>query len=285
MLARVAQLLPYEIRMDVANKRRLMTFPPYSLGFEHSIPMLLQRVAAKIHVDKERSWIDPFSDFVDASEEIRNHYRSISGMTFGDALLRKWIIDSLCACVQVHLHLLKSPIEGTEPFLAPVEDCAKYLISWTSAFFPDSQPPAKFAATEAANSLAIMGMGALEEGWVDIARACASAIGALAKNSAGVNPEPYILADLHERLEILARAADVLAKGTLGSEFRAMISRPTTIPDADWPRFLSARATRFHQLDEALASAGRLYARPDDPIECLHALTVAKKRGDATKTA
>ena len=63
-------------------------------------------------MDKERSWIDPFSDFIDASEEIRNHYRLISGMTFADALLRKWIIDSLLACVQIHLHLLKSPIGG-----------------------------------------------------------------------------------------------------------------------------------------------------------------------------
>jgi len=100
-----------------------------------------------------------------------------------------------------------------------------------------------------------------------------------------VKPEPYTLGDLHERLEILARAADVLANGKLGSEFRAMISRPTTIPDADWPPFLSARATRFRQLDEALASAGRLYPRPDDPVECLHALIVAKKQRDATKGA
>jgi hypothetical protein len=285
MLAQIAQLLPYEIRMDLASKRRLMTFPPYSLGFEHSIPILLQRIAAKVNVDKERSWIDPFSDFIDASEEIRNHYRLISGMTFADALLRKWIIDSLLACVKIHLHLLKSPIEGTEPFLAPVQDSAMYLISWTSAFFPNSQPPAKFAATDAANSLAIMGMGALEEGWVDIARACASAIAALADNSAGMKPEPYILADLHERLEILARAADVLAKGTLSSEFRAMIKRPTTIPDADWPHFLSARDTRFHQLDEALASARRRHPRPGDPVECLHALTVQEKRRDGTKGA
>lgn len=269
--------------MDLANKRRLMTFPPYSLGFEHSIPMLLQKVAAKVHVDKDRSWINPFSDFLDASEEIRHHYRSICRMAFGDELLRKWIIESLLACVQVHLHLIKDPVEGTEPFLAPVFDSAKHLISWTSAFFPDSQPPSKFAATDAANGLAIMGMDALEEGWIDIARACASAISVLANNSAGVKPEPYTLGDLHERLEILARAADVLANATLSAEFRVMISRPMAIVDTDWPHFLSARATRFRQLDEALVNAGRLYPRPDDPVERLHKLIVAKKRRDATK--
>jgi hypothetical protein len=130
-----------------------------------------------------------------------------------------------------------------------------------------------------------MGMGALEEGWVDISRACASAIAALADNSTGMKSEPYILADLHERLEILARAADVLAKGTLSSEFRAMIKRPTTIPDADWPHFLRARDTRFHQLDEALARAGHRHPCPGDPVECLHALTVQKKRRDGTKGA
>ncbi|BAR53370.1 hypothetical protein NK6_181 [Bradyrhizobium diazoefficiens] len=120
MLAQVAQLLPHEIRMDLGNRRQLMTFPPYSLGFEHSIPMLLQSVAAKVHVDNDRSWVDPFSDFLDASEEIRHHYRSICRVTFGDALLRKWIVESLLACVKVHLHLIKNPIEGTEEFLAPI---------------------------------------------------------------------------------------------------------------------------------------------------------------------
>ncbi|UFW90468.1 hypothetical protein BjapCC829_18800 [Bradyrhizobium barranii] len=285
MLAQVAQLLPYEIRMDLGNRRQLMTFPPYSLGFEHSIPMLLQSVAAKVHVDNDRPWADPFSDFLEASEEIRHHYRSVCRMAFGDALLRKWIVESLLACVQIHLHLIKSPIEGTEPFLAPVFDSAEHLISWTSGFFPDSEPPAKFAATDAANGLAIMGMDALEEGWFDIARACASAISALANNSAGVKPEPYTLGDLHERLEILARAADVLGNATLSAEFRAMISRPMTILDTDWPHFLSARATRFRQLDEALGSAGRLYPRPDDPVERLHAIIVAKKRrGGTTRT-
>ncbi|MET4214380.1 hypothetical protein [Bradyrhizobium sp. LA2.1] len=275
LLERISQLLPYELRADSSNQRRLMVFPPYSMSYEHSIPMLLQRVASKVTVDNEREWIDPFTDFLEASAGVRNHYRQISGMAFPDALLRKWIVDSLLACVQVHLHLLKSPVEGTETFLRPVESSAKHLISWTPAFFSSS--PSKFAANDAANGLAVIGIRALEESWVEIARACGKALAALAGNSAGVKPEPYALADLQERLEILARAADTLGSNALASEFRAMIVRPSNIPDTDWPSFLSARTTRFEQLDESLEKAGRRSPRGDDPIEELNSLIVRKK--------
>ena len=53
--------------MDKAGKRRIQTFPPYSLGFEANVAMLLYMVAGQVEVDAERPWVNPFHEFLEAS--------------------------------------------------------------------------------------------------------------------------------------------------------------------------------------------------------------------------
>lgn len=273
LLERVSILLPNEITADANGKRHTITFPPYSLGFEASIPMLLQMIAGKVELDEKRTWVNPFHDFLSASEELRHHYRSISKIDFRNSLLRKWVVESLFASVRVHLNLLAHPTLGASRHVGDVEDSARALISWTSEFFPSTQPFSKFAAVDAADGLAIMGMHALERGWLDVSRSCVKAIAAMAENSAALQPDSFCLADLQQKIEIVSRASDAVANLGLAAEFRAMIVIPTKVPTSDQSRFLDARATRFRHLDESLKEAGRRqYPRPNDPVEVLHAL-------------
>jgi len=60
-LQRIYQLVSAEIVADVSGLRSLQTFPAYSLGFECSLPMLVQAVAMKAKVDSDRKWHSPFS--------------------------------------------------------------------------------------------------------------------------------------------------------------------------------------------------------------------------------
>jgi hypothetical protein len=71
---------------------------------------------------------------------------------------------------------------------------------------------------------------------------------------------------LHKRLEVLARAADALGKAQAAVDIRAMIQRPATITEADWPHFLEARQTRLRQLDRSLEERRNPYGLRDDPI-------------------
>jgi hypothetical protein len=119
---------------------------------------------------------------------------------------------------------------------------------------------------EAADSLACLGIRLLEHDRNESARGCASAIAGLATNSAAKRPEPYAIADLHERLEVLARAADALGKAQLATAIRAMIQRPATVGDADWPDFLEARETRLRQLDQGLRERRNPYGLRYDPV-------------------
>ena len=134
-------------------------------------------------------------------------------------------------------------------------------------YFPEQNQPPRFHITEAADSLACLGISLLEHDRIESARGCASAIAGLAANVAAQNPEPYIIADLQERLEVLARGADALEKAPAAVAIRAMIQRPDTVNDADWPHYLEARENRFRQLDRSLQERRNRYAAiRDDPI-------------------
>ena len=122
-------------------------------------------------------------------------------------------------------------------------------------------------------------LAALPHDRTESAQACASAIASLATKSAAVRPEPYALADLHERLEILARAAEALGHAQEAVAIRDMIQRPATVVEADWLHFLEARQTRYRQLDRNLRERRRPYGVGDDPIfELQRIMKVAASR-------
>ena len=258
---------PLEIAMEKANKRRLQVFPPYDLSFEASLPALFEMVARRVAVDAERPWINPFHEFLKAAEDVRNHYRELSKTNFENTLAQKWVVESLMAAARVHWALLMQPPAGTEGHIDDVDEALRWLISWLPGFFPEQNQPPRFHITEAADSLACLGISLLEHVRTETAEACASAIANLATNTAAQHPEPYIIADLHQRLEILARAADALGRAPAAATIRAMIQRPATVNDADWPHYLEARENRLRQLDRNLQERRDRYAAiRDDPI-------------------
>jgi hypothetical protein len=261
-------LAPWEVAMEKAGKRMLQTFPPYNLGFEANVPALLEMVAHRVTVDAKRPWSNAFHDFLEAAEDVWDHYRELSKTDFENTLLQKWVVDSLMAVARVHWALLMQPPAGTEGYLDDVDESLRSLVSWVPSFFPEQSEAHRFHATEAADSLACLGISLLENDRIETAQACASAIARLATNSAALgDPEPYALADLHERLEILARAADALGKAQSAVNIREMIHRPATVDDADWPHFLEARQTRLRQLDRVLQEQRRnRYSPRDDSI-------------------
>jgi hypothetical protein len=267
VLGYLRSLAPLEIAMEKAGKRVLQTFPPYDVSFVASVPALLDMVAHRVAVDADHPWNSPFSEFLKAAEDVRHHYRELSQTNFENTLAQKWVVDSLMAAARVHWSLVVQPPAGTEAHIEDVDETLRHLISWLPRFFPAENQPHRHHIVEGADSLACLGISLLEHDRVESAQGCASAIAGLASNSAAQHPEAYILADLHQRLEVLARAADALGKPQEAVAIRAMIQKPATVSDADWPHYLEARDNRLRHLDRNLRERPNRYAAiRDDPI-------------------
>ena len=280
ILRKILLLAPYEVNVDAAGQRRVQTYPPYDLGFEANIAMLLNKVAGRIVVDAERSWINPFHEFLEASEDIAHHFRDLSRTNFRNTLLRKWIVDTIVAVANVHFSLLTDPPNGSEAHIEDIEDRLQWIVHSIPPFFPDNQPPFQYHhAQDACGALAILGMNLLRSDWTDAAQSCGTAIASIASHGAASNPDPYRLADLQEKIEVLAIAADALENSRAAEVFRAMIERPPNVSDADWPHFLEARRTRARQLEERLGQIER-YPRglPDDPIPLLRQILAQPRK-------
>jgi hypothetical protein len=272
-LGRILQMIPLEIAADKAGSRVLQTFPAYDLGFEASIPFLLQSVAGKARVDSERPWLDPFHDFSDVVEIVRDHYRHLSELDFQGTLFGKWVVDSLIGVLRVQFNQLTHPPDGAEEFIEEIEDDLKAMISWVSGFFPVGALAQRHRIRDATAPLAVLGIDALAAGLGEVARSCATAIQSIATNTVQGPIDAYSLADIHQHLEILARGAESVGNDPLAAEIRAMIATPQNVDQGTQNRILQARQARGRQLDEALEDVNRRsYRANTDPVGRLHTL-------------
>jgi hypothetical protein len=276
VLRYITCLVPSEVSMDRGGQRMMQTFPPYSLSNEASLPALLEAVADKAKpVERERSWVDPFHEFSEASESIVDHYREIARtVDFEGVLLEKWTVESLLRAAWVHIHLLDEPPEGAEHFLDTVDECLRRLIYATTFFFRETAAFPYHHASAACDDLACIGMGLLQRQRFESAKACGDAIRSIARKSAGsANPDSYRraygFADCAVNLEVLARAAEALGHPKLASICRQHGSRPESIPEANWPEFTEAVSTRTRQMDQRLSERGREMRLRDSPVDLL----------------
>ena len=223
------------MRMDKSGQRMMMTFPPYSQSYEACLPALVAEVANRVTpVESERSWIDPFDEFKEASDAIVDHYREVAGnVNFEGVLLEKWTVESLLQAARVHIHLLDNPLAGVERFLNTVDECLQRLICAAAFFFSETSDFPYHHASEICDELACIGMGLLQRQQFEAATACGEAIHSIARKSAGATRSAsyygaYGFADCVVKLEILARAAEALDNPPLAPTFRDTEAIPKT---------------------------------------------------------
>ena len=276
VLPNIATLVPFEVAMDKGGQRMMKTFPPYSLSCEASLPALLGEVANKVRPEeRERSWIDPFDEFKQASDAIVDHYGEVAGnVDFDGVLLEKWTVESLLRAARVHINLLANPPAGAERFLSTVEKCLRRLTHAAAFFFRETSNFPYHHASEACDELACIGMGLLQRQRFEAATACGEAIHSIARKSAAATSsqsyhKAYGFADCVVKLEILARAAEAFDNPQLASAFREHGSRPENIPEADSQDFTEAVGTRTRQMEEKLRERSREFRLRDSSVDVL----------------
>jgi hypothetical protein len=277
-------LVPFEIIMDKAQKRMMVTFPPYSLGFQANIPGLLGMVADRVKSpDPTRSWVNPFHEFLQMSEDVVHHYREVAEFDFQNALLMKWVIDSVILCAKVHIALLANPPVGSKGFTHTVDDRLRWFIYAPTFFFNQKAKFPSHHAHDACGALAVLGMVLLEREWLESAKACGIAIGHIAQSCAASQAPQYALADLHQKLEILARASDALGYEPLAAQYRALIAKPPAMAEALWAENMDQLSTRIDQLDEELEQYRRRPTLRDDPIDMLRDILARNPQPEPTE--
>lgn len=269
LLERMARLVPLEVAKDIAGQRRLETFPAYnSLGFDASLPFLLQSISQKIKPVEsgKRLRSDPFADFVEAATEINHHFQRLAKIDLKNSLLRKWIVDTLIATVRVHYFLMVAPPTGTEGFIDEVKRSMTSMMSWLPRFFPETQPFQEHFAKEAADDIVLLGIEPLRRQWWDVVRACETTLKALAPAEVFGESKRYFVADIQQHIEILARAADGAGAKSIATSLRVPINRPSGMNDSSWQALLSALSNRRRHLEEEIAGYRGSRMRRRDPV-------------------
>lgn len=248
--------------MYIVGKRQWRLFPPYATDFDSYIAALLAEVGGRVRSpDPNRSWLDPYRDFEDLAQKAASHYRFVSEtVVFGGTLLQKWIVDSISRCTQVHIHLIDSPLPGTEKFLQTVAESLRNFIHVSSLFFRDKTKFQHRHAKSACDDLAILGIQLIQRGYSEVATECATEIVSIAGMAAATETgsyRTYGFADCLVPLEIMARAAEMLEQHAIAAAFRAIDTRPAGIVDHDWPQYVEAVENRIRHMTRELREGGR----------------------------
>jgi len=276
VLPKIAALMGLEVAMEKGGHRVMLTFPPYSIGFEANIPALLGEIAAQVKpVEEGRSWINPFDDFNEASEAVVLHYRDVADkVSFEGGLLEKWVVDSIIKAAQVHIRLLDNPPAGAGQFLDTIDDRLRWFLHAPAFFFRETEGFPFHHAREACDQLAVLGMELLQKGRLESAEACGASICSIARNSAKAPSSwsyasAYGFANCIVALKLLTRAADALGCAATAATLRSYASRPEDIPDEKWPEYAEAVATRTRQREKDLREFGRGLRLLPDPVAAL----------------
>jgi hypothetical protein len=283
VLQKITALMPFETAAAKAGKRVMQTFPPYDMSFPGYIAALLAEVASQVKpIDPERSWIDPYYDFNEASEAVLTHYRNIAeGVLFEDVLLHKWVVETIFKCVEVHMSLMDNVPEGAEGSLESIEDKLRSFIYVHELIFREKKGFQYHHASDACGNLAVLGIALLQRQRLQLAEVCGEVINAIGQGAvAAENQNDYRtwgFADCMVKLEILARAADVLGHTLIGTGYRAHYSRPPTIPEKDWPGYAEAFKNRTRNMERELGERQRPMEFRVNPVSVLRQLLMERR--------
>jgi hypothetical protein len=268
ILAKISLLVSFEVQMDQVGLSLGQVFAPYTPG--GGLRLVLIEEANKIESD-DRHWVDPFHDFEEASREVVLHYRDVAEkVTFNGVMLQRWIVGSALDCADVHMALLQHPPPGTEDHLDTVAARLTWFLHVPAYYFKESSSFPYGHAEYAAERLTTIGIRLLRLDRPQVAKDCAEAIASIGSKSAEVtNANAYSVADIFEKLEVLARAAEALGHGWLANLARALERREEIVGKVG--RYEGAIENRTRYLDELLAEDPRrdpLKLR-DDPVVLL----------------
>ena len=279
VLGYARRIVPLEVAADEAGRRMMMTFPPYSMGFEANIARHLEVVAHAVEpTEEDRPWIDPFSKLLAVSQDLREHFRDLSGINFKGTLLLHWILDTILTSCRVLFELLTEPPDGVDRFIGRVEESLSWMLETLGFFFPAGQGFQRHAEV-ATEGLATLGMLFAWNGYLDLALVSGDIIGRIAANCSLSTPRPYAVADHLKHIEIMARAADALGKPVMATRFRGILTtKPEGLGDEDWARHQANLATRIRQLDDELEGFFPPMLLRDDPTSVLRRILAEAQR-------
>lgn len=278
ILHNIAALVPLEVQWDKAGRRMAQAFAPYAPG--SGLPLLLLEEARKIEA-ADRHWVDPFHDFNELSRELVMHYRHLAEkVKFDGVILERWVAMSALDCADLHVQLLKNPPLGTEAHLEEVENRLTWFIHAPAFFFEETTSDTfpYHQVEDVAGRLAILGMRLLQLKRTDAAKQCANAIASLGNSAVKVpNSKSYSVADIFDKLEPLARAAEALGYAAFAVECRAM-ERREEIEDKV-PGYAEAIRNRIGHLDNSLERhSPRDLPLSDDPVPLLWRILRQRER-------
>lgn len=162
ILEKIYRLLPITISSQNLQNINLplITFSPYSTATLTSLGYLVEQSTVLIKdIDKERSWVNPYGDFMELNKSIYRHFIDIAeNIQFGDNFILHEIIETIVHITKVYLMILEKPLNDNHVYeYELVEQIISYQVFF-GIIFQNAETFDYRRAQHACDSIAWAGM-------------------------------------------------------------------------------------------------------------------------------
>lgn len=244
----------FPIAVILASRQSsLILNAPLSAAYSGTSPLsLISLLADELNaceVDVDRPYVDPYHQFLECAEDLRQHFRSISDeYDLGNNPILYGLIQLVGQVSKIFLYALENPLRtegGDEQELLRE---LKWQLSFLSNVFYNKATVDHNYATNAVEIAAYTGLRAYQSGLLDLAKDCRDTIvnitRAWARVGAGENRYGNLTDDFFESLWLFARAAEIEGKVVVAQQVNAEIEQLLATFSADQQTVIRERLER-----------------------------------------
>jgi len=244
----------------------------YGLVHPSSLGYLFETAARTLpNLDKQREWLNPYSEVIAIGEIISNHLRKIAeNNELGESFVLWNINQTIKHISMVIKNLLDRPLRREH---GDEEELVNRLVSILAFYwvaFREKKTINDRRANECCDSLAYIGLAFFESGYSDVLSVCVSNIHSIVESYCETTQpvSPYTIGDFFAylwgcRIVLVAKNQDALVEEV----DKILSSKPLGLSDEKWLAAQEAIMRRRRQLEERLAERDDYLSQRDDSSE------------------
>ena len=261
----------------------------YSGTSPQSFISLLADELNACEVNEVRPHVDPYHQFLECAEDLRQHFRSISDeYDLGNNPILYSLIELIGQVSKIFLHALENPLRTGRDDEQRLTRELEWQLSFLSNIFYNKTTVDHNYATNAVEIAAYTGLRAYQSGLLDLAKDCRDTIvnitRAWARVGMGENRYNNLTDDFFESLWMFARAAEIEGRVVVVQQVNAEIEQLLATFTADQQTVIRERLGRGRenineQITERDFRSLGLYC----PVQILRTINNNQTRTDAAE--
>ncbi|MDD5326766.1 MAG: hypothetical protein PHY02_03005 [Phycisphaerae bacterium] len=202
-LSQFLQEIEKNILLMMLNEKPadMNAFPPYSSANDFSLGQIISIAASQIKPIEDKSWINPYHEFMELNEEVYMHFRRIAESDIYDiqsSFLSWMITDTIKNIAKVYLHIARQKLTDNPQYIEELINQVGWYQSFFWVLFSKKKEVSSDKGEDVSDAMATIGLQFANAGFNGVSDDSIEDICSVAKDyiEKTEKPEDFSIADM-----------------------------------------------------------------------------------------